>query len=588
MTRPLILGNSRLHVGINSKGEWIDIYYPYVGYPNHGHRISLGLFDGEKMKWMKDYKVKLSYLEEGPIALIENEDVKVISFVHYLKPILWNRVINPKNLTLFFYHDLHIKENPFKDTAMLDKKLGAIVHYKDDVYFSFSSIPKFEQFAVGIKEWGGLEGTWKDAEDGLLSGNMVSHGLVDSCIGLKYKLVDHFMVVSNSFKDLKENLISAKEEGFNKSLEETKAYWSSWLSPLNNSIKDELKNLLKRSLTVIKLLMSENGALVASTDFEIIRVGGDNYNYVWPRDASYCAEALDSWGYYDDASKIFDFLFPLISEKGYFLHKYYPTGNFGSTWHPVPFIQIDQTGSFLYFFWKHYHLSRKIDQVAKNWDKIVKMGKFLEEYRDRNTGLPKPSWDLWEERKSISTYSSCAVYGGLLACSRLAEIMGRRDLKDYFLKASEEVKEGIIKYLYNERLKRFTKALGDESIDSSLFSIFYFEVLPAKDSRVINTMLEVERKLSVGGGIARYEGDGYFKVSDEIPGNPWVLTTLYLSIFYSEIGNFEKAKSLIEVVSIFNLLPEQFNPITGESVGVLPLAWSHAAFASALKKFLSN
>ena len=54
MARPLILGNSRLHVGINSKGEWVDIYYPYVGYPNHGHRMSLGLFDGKKMKWMKD------------------------------------------------------------------------------------------------------------------------------------------------------------------------------------------------------------------------------------------------------------------------------------------------------------------------------------------------------------------------------------------------------------------------------------------------------------------------------------------------------------------------------------------------------
>ncbi|MEM4312188.1 MAG: hypothetical protein QXX95_07355 [Nitrososphaerales archaeon] len=175
--------------------------------------------------------------------------------------------------------------------------------------------------------------------------------------------------------------------------------------------------------------------------------------------------------------------------------------------------------------------------------------------------------------------------------------MGREDYKDkdYFRKNSEEVKNGILNQLYDDELNRFIKSVNprNESLDASLFAIFYFNVLPAEDPRVINTMEEVERELWVKkgvGGIARYKGDLYFRTSEEIIGNPWILTTLYLSIFYSEIGNLKKAKSLIDWVTNFSfeLLPEQINPFSGEAVSVLPLAWSHAAFAVALSKFISK
>ncbi|PIV28519.1 MAG: glycoside hydrolase family 15, partial [Anaerolineae bacterium CG03_land_8_20_14_0_80_58_20] len=37
-----------------------------------------------------------------------------------------------------------------------------------------------DQWAVGVKELGGKEGTWRDAEDGWLSGNAVAQGSVDT------------------------------------------------------------------------------------------------------------------------------------------------------------------------------------------------------------------------------------------------------------------------------------------------------------------------------------------------------------------------------------------------------------------------
>jgi len=47
------------------------------------------------------------------------------------------------------------------------------------------------QFAVGLKKVGGREGTYKDAEDGALSGNTIAQGSVDSVLSLALDLEGH-------------------------------------------------------------------------------------------------------------------------------------------------------------------------------------------------------------------------------------------------------------------------------------------------------------------------------------------------------------------------------------------------------------
>ena len=41
-----------------------------------------------------------------------------------------------------------------------------------------------DDYAVGIQDFRGAEGTWRDAEDGKLSGDAVADGSVDSTIGM--------------------------------------------------------------------------------------------------------------------------------------------------------------------------------------------------------------------------------------------------------------------------------------------------------------------------------------------------------------------------------------------------------------------
>ena len=47
-------------------------------------------------------------------------------------------------------------------------------------------------------------------------------------------------------------------------------------------------------------------------------------------------------------------------------------------------------------------------------------------YRDEETGLPAASYDLWEERRGILSFTVAAVFGGLTAASLFCEVFGER------------------------------------------------------------------------------------------------------------------------------------------------------------------
>jgi len=607
-------------VGISPNSDIEDLYYPYVGYADHVHRISLGIFADGRMSWLRDgWKISQNYVQDSLVGITEARSdelqLKVAStdLIHYAFDILWRNIVlenqykTNRNVRLFAYHDLHIDENPNGDTAMLDPHLRAIIHYKNDFYFGFSSSPTFDQFATGRKEWQGLEGTWRDADDGRLSGNAVSNGPVDSCIGWdlgdmqpgESRTVQLFMTAGRHFRDISRLHTYALNHEFNEAFKQTTKYWQNWVTNGQNGdlpISENVRHVYSRSLLILRSMCSENGAIIASSDSDIERVGGDTYDYVWPRDASWCALALAQCGYHEITRRTFNFILNVITKKGYLLHKYYPTGSFGSTWHPVPFIQIDQSGVLLHALWNFYLTTGDIEFVSQHRRQILNLSTFLAEWRDEHK-LPRPSWDLWEEREATTTYSAAAVYAGLHAGSNLARLIGLDDYASDFDGSANEVREGILEYLYDPELGRFLRSINprDESLDASLLVINEFGVLPPQDSRIAKTVDLVEEKLWVNtniGGLARYAGDAYLRVSPNLIGNPWILTTLYLSMFRADAGELKKAHRLLEWATAratsTRLLPEQVNAYDGSPIGVLPLAWSHAAFILAVKKLISR
>ncbi|HEX9108071.1 MAG TPA: glycoside hydrolase family 15 protein, partial [Longimicrobiales bacterium] len=335
------------------------------------------------------------------------------------------------------------------------------------------------------------------------------------------------------------------------------------------------------------------------------------------------AEAFDRAGYPTISGRFFEFAANLIKKEGYFLHKYHPDRSLASSWHPwvdehgdkiLP-IQEDETGLVVWALWQHFQRYRDVEEVQPLYGSfIVRAAEFMADYRDRATGLPRPSWDLWEERRGVLTFTCAAVWAGLDAASRFAHAFGDLSLGLHFGRAAEEVREGVLQHLWDPGTGRFLRmlvpadsahgaaALRDTTPDASLFGLHFLGILPETDRRLTATVDALVEALTVHtdvGGLARYRGDYYHGRThdwDRVPGNPWFVASAWLARWLvSRAGSpAQMEEALRPLVWIARratpsgLLPEQLNPFTGEQLSVTPLVWSHAAFVTAVHDHLAR
>jgi GH15 family glucan-1,4-alpha-glucosidase len=233
---------------------------------------------------------------------------------------------------------------------------------------------------------------------------------------------------------------------------------------------------------------------------------------------------------------------------------------------------------------------------------VVKATEFLLEYRDPWTGLPRPSFDLWEEKTGVFTWTVSTVYAALKAAERFARVFYDKSRQEALARASAEVKKAMIENLYDSEQHRFIKAVypdgsRDLSLDASTAAIFMYGPFPAGDNMVGGTMNAITAGLWVTsgvGGMARYEGDNYQRVSQNGPGNPWFICTLWLARW--KIARARSLKDLQEGMDIIlwtirrsqpaGAMAEQIDPGTGAPVSVSPLPWSHAEFVIAVHEYL--
>jgi GH15 family glucan-1,4-alpha-glucosidase len=125
----------------------------------------------------------------------------------------------------------------------------------------------------------------------------------------------------------------------------------------------------------------------------------------------------------------------------------------------------------------------------------------------------------------------------------------------------------------------------DSIVDSSLLGLVYpFEFLAATDRRMCETAQKIEARLTSPkiGGIKRCENDRYFG------GNPWIICTLWLALYYIDYGDNTKAEGLLKWVlahqTKMGLLAEQIDKETGKPAWIIPLTWSHAMFILTVRR----
>jgi glucoamylase len=689
MPRDIPVGNGQLLVTFDHQYQIRDRYFPHVGQENHagagpcrfGVYADLPGKGKGQLFWTSDpgWQIRQRYLRDTLTTSVslDHRDLRLALYCNDVVDFHRNifvRKIKIKNLAghdrtvrVFHHQDFNMWGTKIGDTAYYDPDLRAIVHYRGKRYvmvtFHSSGEQRIDEYATGTSGFHGAEGTWRDAEDGHLQGNAIAQGAVDSTISHHVHLppdgertIYLAMITAQSREELIELhkwLVKHNPQGV---IDRTTSYWRLWAGGMNinfGNLPPKVVDLFKRSLLVTRTQVDNDGAIIAANDSDYLQFSRDTYSYMWPRDGALVANALDVAGFSDLARSFFTFCQRTITPEGYFYHKYNPDGSPASSWHPgvikgnraLP-IQEDETALVVWAIWRHYYRYRDIEFIRPLWvDVVQKAADFMVKYRDEETGLPLPSYDLWEERWGVHAFTVATVYGGLKAARNFAVCFGDRVRAESYDRAAEEIKAAAAKHLWSPTLKRFVRRLVpkdaptppddpnykddgqlapamdngqltmdpaepktsdlfevDEVLDASMYAIFKFHLFEADDPRVEATMKAIEEKLWVKtrvGGVARYENDYYHRISNDIaavPGNPWFICTLWLADYF-----ITRAKTTAELklaLPIFEwtashalesgVLAEQVNPYTNEPISVSPLTWSHATVVSTVIKYLEK
>lgn len=639
--RDIPVGNGSLLVTFDDKYQIRDIYFPHVGQENHteGQPCRFGLWADGEFSWVAspDWKRELFYLPETLVTNVRltNEALGVEmhcndtvashenTFLRRVRVI--NKLPRTREFRVFLHHDLRIYENNFGDTALYDPETHAIVHYKKHRYFLFNTEPHFTSFATGRKAFKGREGTWRDAEDGNLQGGAITEGSVDSTIGVHFSLTAdsefefyYWIAAGSSYEEVANLNRLVADRTPQLYLDYTANYWRAWVNKNNtdlDGLSETATELYKRSLLIVHTQIDNDGAVLAANDYDVTERATDHYSYLWTRDGAFVANALDLAGYSHLTRKFFDLCGRIVHKDGYFLQKYNADGTIASGWHAswdphrqtklIP-IQEDETALVLWALWEHYDRYRDIEFAHRLYRKLtVPCAEFLYRHRDVKTGLPLPSWNLWEDRHGIHTFTCSTVVAGLRAAANFSALFAEFDRALKYRTAAGEMVAAIREHLYSPQNGRFLRSIqlaedglydADATVDASLFGLFYFGCFDADDELVVNTMDAVRQHLGIDGGIARFQHDGYMRVTDSIVGNPWFITTLWTADHYiasaKNKDDIEKAREVIDWV-VRRALPsgvlaEQLDPTTGEHVSVSPLTWSHSTFVATVSKYLEK
>ena len=643
MPRDLPIGNGSLLVAFDAQYRLADFYFPRVGMENQAAaRFRFGVHVDGETQWTDEapWQRTLDYLRDTLVTdvLLQNETAGIRlrcydaidpdANVYLRRIVIRNLREATRDLKLILHHDFALYGNGIGDTAMFEPTSRSVIHYKAKRFVLVSCAVENDagvrEYACGKSTTVGGEATWVMRE-GSLSMSPIAQGAVESTIAIPVHLdatgtatVLYWMCAGRTHDEVRRLNEEVKKETAAQVLSRTGSYWYTWVNKADvdlGELPDELVDLYRRSLLVVATQCDRGGAIIAANDSDIQWGHNDHYSYMWTRDAAFVCDALGRAGYPEIARRFLLFANRVILDEGFFLHKYNPDGSPAPLWHPwvrdgkpqLP-IQLDETALVIWLVSRHYQRTRDLDLLREVYQRlVVKPADFLVHYRDVETSLPQPCFDLWEERQGVFTFTCATVWAALDAAAELANLFNDQERRATYTKAAAELRESMKKVLWLEDEGRFARGLTldgqlDKTVDSSAFATFYLGVFPATSAMVTGTMRAVRERLWVhtdAGGIARYENDGYHRISDEtarVPGNPWIICTLWLAEHtVASATSAEELQSALDLVRWVRskatsslVLPEQIDPYDGQPLSVAPLTWSHAQVISVLLGYLER
>jgi glucoamylase len=616
-----VVGNGSLLATLSERGEVERLFWPNVDWGQHLGELRLGIAAGGRTRWLDEPGLEAEQRYVADTTAVRTRlrgdgvEAELVDFVLPDEPILVRQVRADDPGELVVYCRPELDESARYGSVYVDESRRALVFWRRDRALALGVCTPVE--AACAQAGGSGESLRAAAEEGRAEGGRIETGAVEGVVvgtlGDQARLVCAFgSTPAEALARLDEPLATP----FDALMERRAGHDARRLDEAADPIPgDGVFPLYRRSLLAFELVSDrETGAVIAAPELDSDFTHSGGYGFAWGRDLAFITLAFLAARLDDLAARALRYLVRVQSPEGLWLHRHWSDGSLAPSW---GLHQVDETGAALFAF-EAAHRELGDDALDRElWPATRRAADFLVGFLDPETGLPYPSVDLWEERQGEHAYSAAAVTAGLRAAAAMAA-RHAPELADRYGDAADALAAAIETELWSEEHGRYLRsrwvgrgdgdgsplpsafARGlpypnravasadpvDATVDVALLGLAWpFAAVDPASGRMRATVAAIERALVLpDGGVLRYEGDTY------AGGNPWILTTLWLGLWYRRVGDDAGYRRCLDYAiahqSETGLLPEQVTR-DGDPAWVLPLTWSHAMLVLAARPELS-
>ena len=383
------------------------------------------------------------------------------------------------------------------------------------------------------------------------------------------------------------------------SLRKTRDFWWTWANRC--TYRGPFQDHVIRSALVLKLMTyAPTGALLAAPTTSLPEwIGGPrnwDYRFTWLRDASFTLYAFFQLGYDHEAEAFMEWLVRLaLNGKIQNLHAVdggecpperelnHLDGYRGSR--PVRIgnaatdqLQLDVYGELLD---SAFIYALRGGQISRElWAELSHIADLAaDRWQEHDASI----WEVRGENQDF-TYSKVMCWVALDRALKIARRLGLPGNTQRWEDARRTIHVAVTSRGWSDRVGSFTQAFGKDALDAATLRLTQVGFLEPGDVRLRSTIKAVDRHLSVGPLVRRYNVK---QTKDGLTGEEgtFVMCAFWLVDALANVGELEEAErrfeSLLSFSSPLGLLSEEVDPRTGVLLGNYPQAFSHLALVAA-------
>lgn len=386
-------------------------------------------------------------------------------------------------------------------------------------------------------------------------------------------------------------------------LSETETFWREWNEECKVDLSPEWRDLLHRSLMVLKtLIYAPTGGIVAAPTTSLPEwIGGVrnwDYRYCWLRDATLTLLALLHAEHVDEALDWRRWLLRAVAGDPSDLQIMYGVAGerrlteFELPWLPgyedsAPVrvgnaaseqLQIDVYGEVMDALYQAR--SHGLAKEPHAWA----LQKTLLGYLTR--AWPEPDEGIWEIRgkRRHFVHSKVMAWVAFDRAVRTVEEQGLDGPVDEWRRVRDAIHAEVCERGFDEELGSFVQSYESKNLDASLLMLPLVGFLPASDPRIRGTIEAIEADLLQDGLVLRYRT--HHEGVDGLPAGEGVFLpcSFWLVDCYELVGRHDEAHALfVRLVGLANdlgLLAEEYDPVAQRLLGNFPQAFTHLALVN--------